>query len=185
MLATKPDNVTFERASSVCTGLSTPAYRTQLVILIHNGRITGELFFCESPLAEDVQIRIDKVVEFRHTRISTMESKDKPPSPLSPAALQILAALAADDLHGNGVIQAVCLQSQGRVRIGPGTLYDNLKRFIDQGWICDQPASDNEKRLYHLTSAGNAALSHEISRLEHLVRQTKPYLQGLKPTRAE
>ena len=115
-----------------------------------------------------------------------MEPKSKPPSPLSPAALQILAALATEDLHGYGIIQAVAAQSEGRVRIGPGTLYDNLKRFMDQGWVRDlQPASDDEKRLYRLTAAGKAALSYEISRLDDLVRQTKRHLQAMKPRRAE
>ena len=115
-----------------------------------------------------------------------MEPKDKTTSPLSPAALQILAALATEDLHGYGIIQAVSAQSQDRIRIGPGTLYDNLKRFMDQGWVRDlRPASDNEKRLYRLTAAGKAALSCEISRLDHLVRLTKRYLQGMKPRRAE
>jgi DNA-binding PadR family transcriptional regulator len=115
-----------------------------------------------------------------------MEPKDKTTSPLSPAALQILAALATEDLHGYGIIQAVSAQSQGRIRIGPGTLYDNLKRFMEQGWVRDlRPVSDNEKRLYRLTAAGKAALSCEISRLDHLVRQTKRYLQGMKPRRAE
>jgi DNA-binding PadR family transcriptional regulator len=135
---------------------------------------------------KDVRVRIDQIVGSRYTRLSTMEPKGKPPSPLSPAALQILAALATDNLHGYGIIQAVAAQSQGRVRIGPGTLYDNLKRFMEQGWVRDlQPASDNEKRLYRLTAAGKAALSYEISRLDHLVRQTTPYLRGLKPRRAE
>lgn len=115
-----------------------------------------------------------------------MEPKDKPPAPLSPAALQILAALATEDLHGYGIIQAVSAQSEGRIRIGPGTLYDNLKRFMEQGWVRDlQPRSDNEKRLYRLTAAGKAALSYEISRLDDLVRQTKRHLQGMKPRRAE
>ena len=115
-----------------------------------------------------------------------MEPKDSTPSPLSPAALQILAALAAEDLHGYGIIQAVSAQSQGRVRIGPGTLYDNLKRFMGQGWVRDlKPASEDEKRLYRLTAVGKTALYHEVHRLERLVRQTKPYLQGMKPRTAE
>lgn len=131
-------------------------------------------------------LRVDKIVESRYSRFSTMEPKDKTTSPLSPAALQILAALATEDLHGYGIIQAVSAQSQGRIRIGPGTLYDNLKRFMEQGWVRDlRPVSDNEKRLYRLTAAGKAALSCEISRLDHLVRQTKRYLQGMKPRRAE
>lgn len=115
-----------------------------------------------------------------------MEPRNKTPSPLSPAAVQILAALATEDLHGYGIIRAVAAQSEGRIRIGPGTLYDNLKRFLDQGWVRDlEPASDNEKRMYRLTAAGKAALSWEISRLDDLVRQTKRCLEGMKPRRAE
>jgi len=115
-----------------------------------------------------------------------MEPKSKIPPPLSPAALQILATLAIEDLHGYGIIQAVSIQSQGRIRIGPGTLYDNLKRFMEHGWVRDlQPASDNERRLYRLTAAGKAVLFHEISRLDNLIRQTKRYLQGMKPRSVE
>ena len=113
-----------------------------------------------------------------------MAPNSKTLSTLSPAAVQILAALATEDLHGYGIIQTVSAQSDGRIRIGPGTLYDNLKRFMDQGWVRDLlPTSENDKRLYHLTPAGKAALSDEILRLDHLVRQTKPFLQGLKPRR--
>lgn len=115
-----------------------------------------------------------------------MAPTNKTRSPLSPAALQILAALATGDLHGYGIIQAVSRHSQGRIRIGPGTLYDNLKRFMEQGLVRDlQPASENEKRLYRLTAAGKAPLSYEISRLDDLVRQTKRYLQGMKPRSVE
>jgi DNA-binding PadR family transcriptional regulator len=59
-----------------------------------------------------------------------MEPKGKPPSPLSPAALQILAALATEDLHGYGIIQAVSAQSQGRIQIGPGTIFCAMKRVF-------------------------------------------------------
>ncbi len=112
--------------------------------------------------------------------------KAKPPSPLSPAALQILATLATEDLHGYGIIQAVAAQSHGKIRIGPGTLYDNLKRFMENGWVRDlQPKSENDKRLYRLTAAGKAALSYEINRLDELVRQTKRHLPGRRPRNAE
>ncbi len=115
-----------------------------------------------------------------------MGVKNEIRSPLSPAALQILAVLAGEDLHGYGIIQAVVAQSQGQIRIGPGTLYDNLKRFMEQGLVCDiQPASENDKRLYRLTAAGRTALSHEISRLDHLVRETKRYLPAIKPRSVE
>ena len=106
----------------------------------------------------------------------------KTPSPLSPAAVPILAALAAQDLHKYGIIQSVAANSENRIRIGPGTLYDNLKRFLEHGWVRDlRPASDNDKRVYRLTAAGKAALSSEIARLDDLVRQTKKYLHRMKP----
>jgi DNA-binding PadR family transcriptional regulator len=115
-----------------------------------------------------------------------MKTKTTTPSSLSPAAVEILAALATEDLHGYGIIRAVAAHSQGRIRIGPGTLYDNLKRLMEQGWVRDlPPASDAEKRLYRLTAAGKAVLCSEISRLDHLVRQTKRYLQGMKPRSVE
>ena len=115
-----------------------------------------------------------------------MSIAGKSASPLSPAALQILAVLVTEDLHGYGIIKAVAAQSQGRIRIGPGTLYDNLKRFLDQGWVRDlQPVSDDQKRMYRLTAAGKTALSDEIRRLDDLVRQTKRYLEVMKPRRAE
>ena len=112
-----------------------------------------------------------------------MKDKGDSQPVLSAAALQILATLAAEDLHGYGIIQAVAAQSEGRIRIGPGTLYDNLNRFMEQGWVRDlQPRSGNDKRLYRLTADGKRVLSEEIARLDRLVRETRRVLQ---PRRAE
>jgi len=102
----------------------------------------------------------------------------------SPAALQILLALAHEELHGYGIMQAVFAQSDGQIKIGSGTLYDNLKRFMDQGLVCDlQSTAEEGKRLYRLTSAGNAALSDEIARLERVVKDARQRVPGLRPTR--
>jgi DNA-binding PadR family transcriptional regulator len=112
-----------------------------------------------------------------------MRPKGDSQAALSAAALQILATLASEDLHGYGIIQAVAVQSQGRIRVGHGTLYDNLNRFMEQGWVRDiQPKSENDKRLYRLTGDGKRVLSEEIDRLDRLVRETKRFLQ---PRRAE
>ena len=45
--------------------------------------------------------------------------------PLAPAVLHILLALAGEELHGYGIMQEVIRQSEGRYKLGPGTLYDN------------------------------------------------------------
>jgi DNA-binding PadR family transcriptional regulator len=55
--------------------------------------------------------------------------------PLAPATLHILLALAGEDLHGYGIMQEVLRQSEGRYKLGPGTLYDNLQRLTAQGLV--------------------------------------------------
>ena len=55
--------------------------------------------------------------------------------PLSPATLHILLPLAVQELHGYGIMQEVARQSEGRYKLGPGTLYDNLPRMLDQGLV--------------------------------------------------
>src|SRR5580698_6609561 len=85
--------------------------------------------------------------------------------PLAPAMLHILLALAAEDLHGYGIIQEISRQSRGHYKLGPGTLYDNLKRLMDQKLVIDAPKSslsdDETRRLYRLTAQGRTVLSEK------------------------
>ncbi len=66
--------------------------------------------------------------------------------PLSSATLHILLALAGGNLHGYGIIKEVARNSDGHYRIGPGTLYDNLKKLISAGLVADAPTSSSSKR---------------------------------------
>ena len=59
--------------------------------------------------------------------------------PLSPAILHILLALAGEDRHGYGIILEIKRQSEGRYKLGPGTLYDNLQKLRDQGMVEEVP----------------------------------------------
>ena len=81
-----------------------------------------------------------------------MKLRSEHASPMSTAVVHILLALASGDLHGYGIIQEVGRQSNGRYKLGPGTLYDNLKKLMDTGMVVDAPkpasASDDERRLY-------------------------------------
>jgi len=119
--------------------------------------------------------------------------KDDPASflPLSPATLHILLALAGEDLHGYGIMQEVLRQSEGRYKLGPGTLYDNIQRLTVQGLVqevarraVDRTSNDDPRRRYYkLTSDGRGVLSAEISRLETVVRDGKLRIQAAKPRR--
>jgi DNA-binding PadR family transcriptional regulator len=107
--------------------------------------------------------------------------------PLAPATLHILLALADEELHGYGIMQEVARQSEGRYKIGPGTLYDNLQRLTTQGIVMDVdagPQEDSRRRYYRLTSLGRAILSAEISRLEAVVVHAKLQLQTTRPRRS-
>jgi len=49
--------------------------------------------------------------------------------------LHILPALAGGELHGYGIMQEISRHTDGDYKLGPGTLYDNLQRLLEQGWI--------------------------------------------------
>ena len=98
--------------------------------------------------------------------------------PLQPAALHILLALAAEPRHGYGIMQEVARESGGRFKLGPGTLYDNLQRLLDEGLVKEvEGEGDSRRRYYRLTSGGVAVLSAEIARLESVVRTARAHLK--------
>jgi DNA-binding PadR family transcriptional regulator len=112
---------------------------------------------------------------------------DQSSPPLSAATLHILLALADEDLHGYGIIQKAARQSQRQYRLGPGTLYDNLKKLMDQGLVADSRTSlnsEDEKRLYRLTSEGRTVLSAELDRLKNLLREAELIVRARRPKRA-
>jgi DNA-binding PadR family transcriptional regulator len=108
--------------------------------------------------------------------------------PLSPAPLHILLALAAEDLHGYGIMLEVARQSEGQYKLGPGTLYDNLRKLMTQRCVEEvqkrMADDDPRRRYYRLTVLGRRVLAAEVARLERVVREAKGYLAGAKPRRA-
>ena len=108
--------------------------------------------------------------------------------PLSPATLHVLLSLAGEDLHGYGIMQEVARQSEGKYKLGPGTLYDNLQKLIARGLVQElghRPADDDPRRRYYrLTSLGRGVLAAETARLAEVVREARMRLQITKPRRA-
>jgi DNA-binding PadR family transcriptional regulator len=104
--------------------------------------------------------------------------------PLSAASLHILLALAGDELHGYGIMLEAARQSGGRYKLGPGTLYDNLKKLMAAGIVEESrrlPAGeDPRRRYYRLTGLGRRVLTEEISRLEGVLREAKAVLHGTR-----
>lgn len=102
--------------------------------------------------------------------------------PLSPAALYILLALAAEDRHGYGIMQEVARQSDGQYKLGPGTLYDNLQKLMENGAVQEsfsrRSANDDPRRRYYrLTPFGRGLLAADVKRMEALVRDAAVHLR--------
>lgn len=95
--------------------------------------------------------------------------------PLTPAVFHILLALSSGERHGYGIMKQVEADSQGKVSMGPGTLYGSLKRMLDAGLVEESdkrvdPEMDDERRIYYqITGIGAKALAVELERYKRIV----------------
>ena len=113
--------------------------------------------------------------------------------PLSPAVFHILLALADGERHGYSIMQEIAAQTDGRLRIGPTTLYRSIKQMLEAGLIVEveerpDPALDDERRRYYrLTTFGQQVASAEARRLEQAlsVARNKALLSGMLNPRAD
>src|SRR6266545_3262086 len=97
-------------------------------------------------------------------------------TPLTPAVFHVLLALSGGKLHGYAISKEVLRQTDGHVRMGPGTLYGTLQRLLDQGWVAVSAAPDDvdeRRRYYRLTGLGKRALEEEVRRMDALVRTAR------------
>ena len=97
-------------------------------------------------------------------------------APITPVEFYILLALVESDLHGYAIMQQVEADSDGDVRLGPGTLYTALRRLLEYGFIrevesrVDPQHDDARRKYYRLAASGRAAASAEAERLAGLVK---------------
>ena len=96
-------------------------------------------------------------------------------APLTPAVFHIILALSSGERHGYGIMKQVEADSQGKVTMGPGTLYGSLKRMLDAGLVRESdkrvdPERDDERRIYYqITGMGAEALAAELVRYQRIV----------------
>jgi DNA-binding PadR family transcriptional regulator len=90
--------------------------------------------------------------------------------PLTPRTFHILFALSEETRNGYQIMGAVEDHSQGKVTVGPGTLYEALHRLRKRGLIEEADATAAERdgrgqRFYLCTSLGRRVLHAEAERL--------------------
>ena len=91
----------------------------------------------------------------------------------------ILLALADRERHGYDIMREVDERSEGKMRLGPGTLYGSIKRMLKDGFIeelderPDPEFDDERRRYYRLTDFGYRLAVAEAQRLERLVKSAR------------
>ena len=95
--------------------------------------------------------------------------------PLKPVDLELLLALAAEERHGYGLVQAVAEHTNGLIVLDPGNLYRVIKRLLADGLVAEAgqresaDAAGERRRYYRITPLGGRVLAAELERLRSLV----------------
>lgn len=101
-----------------------------------------------------------------------MAGAERPP--LTPAAFQVLLAIAAGRNHGYAVMRYVEDVTGAAARLGPGTLYRTIGRLLADGLVEEWDGVDPEaphdarRRYYRLTDLGRRAAEAEAALLDRM-----------------
>jgi DNA-binding PadR family transcriptional regulator len=95
--------------------------------------------------------------------------------PLTPAVFHVLLTLADGERHGYAIMQEVAASTQGKIKMGPGTLYGTIKRLLDMRLIeesderPDPRLDDERRRYYQLSGMGQRVVRAEAQRYVAMV----------------
>ncbi len=83
----------------------------------------------------------------------------------------ILLVLSIQKSHGYEIMKKVGEYSNGKVLLGPGTLYTAIKRLFDAGFICESANSggDIRRKYYEITPKGMSIVSDELKRFQTIL----------------
>src|SRR5690554_4475472 len=89
-------------------------------------------------------------------------------SPMTEAMYYILLALINPN-HGYQLMAAIESVSNGRIKMGPGTLYGVLTR-LQKDKLIEILNDDGRRKTYAITGSGKAALKAEYIRLKNMIQ---------------
>jgi len=112
------------------------------------------------------------------------------PLPLTHPIYHILLVLAAGERHGYGLRREIVASTEGRMRVGSGSLYRSLDVLLATGLIGETRGTLDDipalRRIFRLTDLGERIARAETERLVQLVAlaQRTPRLWAGQPAPA-
>ena len=95
-----------------------------------------------------------------------MSGKER--GPLTEPMFYILMSFLKREMCGIEITAFVEQKTRGRVRLGPGTLYTILGKFLEEKYIVETQV-EGRKRTYRLTEKGRTAYAEELQRLRECI----------------
>ena len=94
--------------------------------------------------------------------------------PLTEALFYILLAVRKPN-HGYGIIHEVSKITNGRLVLGPGTLYGAINSLLLKNWInlYSEDKTSRKKKEYLITKDGTDVFYKEVERLNELTQNAK------------
>ena len=87
---------------------------------------------------------------------------------LTESMFYVLMAFGRGAMCGIEVADFIEMRTDGRIQMGPATLYTILGKFEQEGYI-EEIAVEGRKRTYQITDRGRMAYREEVARLSHCV----------------
>jgi DNA-binding PadR family transcriptional regulator len=99
---------------------------------------------------------------------------------MTPLFLHLLLSLSGGPRHGYALMAEVEERTDGRITVGPSSLYYALGRLEDIGLIAEADVAGSEdapheerRRYYQLTQEGRARLEGEMATLDEIVTHAR------------
>ncbi len=86
---------------------------------------------------------------------------------LTEVSMLILLSLY-EPRHGYAVMQFIEEKTNGRLRLGAGSLYGALNNLADKGWIISLSEADRRRKEYIISDSGKQVVLGEMVRLKEL-----------------
>lgn len=91
---------------------------------------------------------------------------------LTETMFYVLMVFQQGPLCGTDAAEQIRLRSDGRLRLGPATLYTILARFLQEKYITEIQV-EGRKRTYAVTDRGREAYQDELERLRRCLQDAE------------